>query len=389
MSDTASVTRQKFSYPGILQFLFLLTWVTYVLYLGDFLGKLGLAKSFLPWLLILDQILFILADVIMGFFSSKFFQLHRRIGPLLLVLNLASCLIFIALPHLAATTPELFIGMTIIWVLSSSVLRVPLFGLIAQRTANPLHGTAGALLGMGIASALAPYLVYLLKGVDPALPFTLAGITLALATLGFLQWESTQTQTPRQPPYTKPSPGGLLRLLLPVLLLAAGFQLHAFTNSALLFKQVAEPGMLQWLLPVFWISFSLAVFPGAKLIDRWGAEKIFHSSATAGSIALALCLLNPPLALLLLLQLVAGLAWGGIFISGLAIAAQLGASGKEAFFTGAIFVLLALATIARILLNLPGLPVQLPDTLQLAALLWLGGSLAGVLLLRNMKRVQP
>ncbi len=388
MSDTASVTRRKFSYPGILQFLFLLTWVTYVLYLGEFLDKLGMAKSFLPWLLILDQILFLLADVTMGFFSSKVFRLHRRIGPLLLVLNLASCLIFIALPHLAATTPALFIGMTIIWVLTSSVLRVPLFGLIAQRSAEPLHGTAGALLGMGIAGALAPYLVHLLKGIDPVLPFTLAGISLGLATLGFLQWESAHAQTHDRPAAT-PSTRGLLRLLLPVLLLAAGFQLHAFINSALLFRQVAESGMLQWLLPVFWIGFSLAVFPGAKLVEQRGAENTFHASAAAGSIALALCLFGPSLPLLLFLQLLAGLAWGGVFTSGLAIAAQLGASGKEAFFTGIIFALLALAAIARILLNLPGLPVQLPDTLQLAALLWLGGSLAGVLLLRNMKRPQP
>lgn len=43
------------TYLGGIQFLFLATWVIYVIYLGDLLEKLGMPKTFLPTLLLIDQ----------------------------------------------------------------------------------------------------------------------------------------------------------------------------------------------------------------------------------------------------------------------------------------------------------------------------------------------
>ncbi len=77
-------------------------------------------------------------------------------------------------------------------MLTSSVLRTPLYALIVRRSQEPGRATAVALLGMGLASALAPYLGTVLKGVDPVLPFTLSGVSLALGTLGFVAWEARQ-----------------------------------------------------------------------------------------------------------------------------------------------------------------------------------------------------
>ena len=74
------------SYLGLVQFLFLLTWVVYVIFLGDLLGKMGLPKDFVPRLLLLDQLLFACADVLLGVYADRAMRLLRRIAPLLLAL---------------------------------------------------------------------------------------------------------------------------------------------------------------------------------------------------------------------------------------------------------------------------------------------------------------
>lgn len=359
------------SYLGLIQFLFLLTWVVYVIFLGDLLAKLGLSKDFVPKLLLLDQVLFVVADVALGFQADRMLRLFRKIAPLVLVLNLISCLTFIALPHLASTTPNLFIGATLLWVLSASVLRAPLYGLIAQRSAEPGRGTASALLGMGLASAAAPYLGVAFKGIDPLLPFTLAGISLALATLGFSAWEAAQSNpAPGARPHRQRRIG---RLAAIAVLLGLGFQTHVFLNSAPLFKHAADPTLLPWLMPVFWIGFSLAVYPGAGLVEKHGAGRVLGGAALTGTLASLACLTSPTLPWLIGIQAIAGAAWGGAFLAGLSLAGAWGHVGREALFVGTIFACLALAAIGRIGLNLIGLPPE--ASLPMATGFWAAGAL--------------
>ena len=364
------------SYLGLVQFLFLLTWVVYVIFLGDLLAKMGLPKDFVPRLLLLDQLLFACADVLLGVYADRAMRLLRKLAPLLLVLNLVSCLAFVALPHLAAGAPGLFIGATVLWVLTASVLRAPLYGLIARRGGEPGRATAGAVLGMGLASALAPYLGVVLKGVDPLLPFTLAGVSLALASLGFAAWEARQRPA-ESVPDTLPRPAfaGIGRLLLAVLLLGAAFQVHVSINAAPLFKGVADASLLPWLLPVFWIGFSLAVNPGTKLLERHGAPRVFALSALLGALACAACLAAPGLPWLIALQALAGIAWGGVFLAGLALAGAAGRHGREGLFVGALFASLALGAVTRIGLTLAGIAFSPQTTLPLAAALWGMGAL--------------
>lgn len=251
---------------GLLQGVFLLTWIVYVVFLGDLLGQAGLPKDLAPRLLVLDQVVFACMDVLLGLYADHMLNLVRRLAPMLLVVNLFACLIFAGLPAIAGAGPHWLIAATVLWVACSTVLRAPLYGAIARRNANPVHGTAWALAGMGLASAAAPYLGVALKGVDPGLPFLLSAVVLALATLGFGAWERGQTA---------PGPGGrvvrpgLARMAMPVaamLCIGLGIQLHFFVNAAPLFRQVADAALLTWLMPVFWVGFSLAVHPGARLV---------------------------------------------------------------------------------------------------------------------------
>jgi len=373
-ASTAVLNRIQYSYLGLVQFLFLLTWVVYVIFLGDLVEKLGLPKDFVPRLLLIDQLLFVCADLALALYADRLMRLLRSLAPVLISLNLLSCLAFVALPHLATGAPAVFIGATIVWVLTASVLRAPLYGLIARRGGEPGRAMAGALLGMGLASAFAPYLGVILKGVDPVLPFTIAGVGLALATLGFFSWEARQLPAKSIDCSLKPAWGVISRLALMVLLLGLAFQLHFFVNAAPLYKTVADAAWLPWLMPVFWVAFSLIVYPGALAVTRYGARRIFALSAILGALASAACLSEPSLPVLLVLQLLAGAAWGGIFIAALNLAGSAGNSGRESLFIGALFASLALAAATRIGLSLADISLTPQLTLPLAAGLWLAGA---------------
>jgi len=369
--------RPQLSYLGLVQFLFLLTWAVYAIYLGPLLARLGLPKEFALRLLLLDQVLFACADVLLGLYADRVMRLFRGMAPVVVSLNLIACLAFVALPWLTAGAPALFVGLVVLWVLSSSVLRAPLYALIVRRSQEPGKATAVALLGMGLASALAPYLGTVLKGVDPVLPFTLSGVSLALATLGFAAWEARQ-----QPANSvadsvpRPAVSRVGWLLIAMLLLGAGLQVHVFVNSAPLYKGLADPALLPWLMPVLWIGFSLAVSAGEPVLERVGARRGIALSALLGTFACVACLAAPNLFVLIVLQTLMGMAWGGVFLAGLSLAGGAGRHGREGLFVGAFFGSLALGAAARVGLTLAAVPLSAQITVPLAAALWGLGTLA-------------
>lgn len=376
------------AYLGLLQFLFLLTWIVYVIFLPDLLARAGLPKEFAPRLLLADQLLFACADVLLGLYADRAMNLLRRLTPIVLVLNLVSCLIFAALPNFAAVSPALLIGATVTWVISSTVLRAPLYGAIARRSAHPRHGTAWALAGMGLASAAAPYLGIVLKGLDPALPMLVSGIALALATLGFDAWERAQSGSPGSIPTRVPEWRGMFLPALTLFLLGMGFQAHFFLNAAPLFKQAGGADALPMLMPLFWVGFSLAVYPGVRLLARHGAARLLAVSASAGALASLACLAQPGLAALIGLQLIAGAAWGFSFLAALDLAGDTGRRGREATFVGLVFAALAVAAAMRIGFAVTGLKLPETTSLGLAAGLWTCGALcAGIMLARRARSI--
>ncbi len=363
-------TPGQFGYLGLIQLLFLTTWTVYVVFLGDLLAQAGLPRGLVPTLLLVDQVLFALADVLLGRYADRAMGLFRRLAPLVLGLNLVACAAFALLPR-AGVAPWLLIGLILLWVLTSSVLRAPLYALIARRSEAPGQATAAALFGMGLAGALAPYLGTVLKGLDPLLPFVLSAASLALATLGFAAWERRQVPPEQVPDAVPPPPwGGTARLLAAMLLLGAGFQLNAFVNAAPLYKALADPALLPWLLPIFWGGFSLAAAGGMPLLQRFGARRGFAVSALVGTLAVAASGAAPVLPVLAGLQFLAGLAWGGVLLGGLVLAGAAGRHGREGRFIGAFFACLALGAAGRIGLTLAGIPFSAAVTLPAAVLLW-------------------
>ena len=51
---------------------------------------------------------------------------------------------------------------------------------------------------------------------------------------------------------------------------SVGYQLHSSVNSAPFFA-LRKPAELEWLMPVFWIGFDLAMFP-ASVVSKAAAD---------------------------------------------------------------------------------------------------------------------
>ena len=381
---------------ALVQLFFTLGWTVYVIFLPGLFRQAGIDAAWLPWVLIADQLLFAIADVVTGVWLDRSNQLMRQAGNWLTALVLASCAVFMLLPWIAQSAQSwVLLAAVFVWVICSSVLRVPPLVLLAKAVTPQQSGghmampVAAYLFGIGVAGAVAPYLTVLLKNRDPLLPFMMASVALAVTTLFLRQHFITQSATisaSAPSPRTSPAnPTNPLPLLFSVALFAFGMQVHAAINSAKLFA-IAAPGLsLEWLMPLYWAGFSVAMFPASRWLARRSdhtgnvhaaASRAMWLAGLAGGMALVACALNPPLPLLVALQIVAGAAWAVLFLAAIEAATCLGRTGREGGWIGVTLALIALATAGRIILVLAmsgdnmlrAMAAQLP---WLAAVLWM------------------
>ena len=217
--------------------------MVYVIYLGDLLDRVGIGREYLIWFIILDQAVFAISDTLMGYAADKVERFIGNLGPKIIAVNAVSCLAFVLLPFTPnligdALSPAVFTLLLVIWIATSSVLRAPPLVLLMKYAARPKAPRLAALslLGLALGGALAPYLGLVLKGIDPAVPFVLTAVTLVLATLGLSYVERITRELPeqaKQPATEKVSlkPLAVVFLLISILLIALGNQIHLFINS--------------------------------------------------------------------------------------------------------------------------------------------------------------
>jgi len=168
---------------------------------------------------------------------------------------------------------------------------------------------------------------------------------------------------------------------LAMIVLALGYQIHFALESAPLFLRFAKPADLEWLMPVFWIGFNIAMFPASAVTKRLGGYAVMGAAGLIGALAiLAAYMANGPGAVVVA-QFAAGAAWGAILMSAFTVAFAIGANGGEGRMSGLLFSALALATLARMAAVATGMN---SDTALKAALQWapiLCWALAGAALL--------
>ncbi|MCF8002694.1 MAG: MFS transporter [Chromatiaceae bacterium] len=384
---------------SVIQFFFVTTWVIYIIFLGDLLERVGLGKEYLIWFILLDQAVFAITDILMGYAADRVERFIGRLGPAIIVVTLVSCAAFLLLPFATDLANEVgvvvFTALIVLWIATSSVLRAPPIVLLMKHAARPEAPRLAALslLGLALGGAVSPYLGLWLKGSSPYLPFIVSSLALAAATLGLTRVQRIVASLPpeaRDPGNAKPAGAPrLILLFFGSLLLALGFQLHAFLNSKPQYLQFIEPADLIWVLPVFWIGFKLFALPGSTAARRFGAPTVMAIASLVGAVGLLGCLKAPNLEILLASQLITGGAWGIVFTAGIASALGLGSNGREGLVLGSWFTILSVGTLLRVLLVIGGAKTDptLTTALQWAPLpLWI---LAGLALLLLGRRSQP
>jgi hypothetical protein len=207
------------------------------------------------------------------------------------------------------------------------------------------------MLRYGLAGAASPYLGVVLRDVDPRLPFVISSVVLLLTTLGLsrVEHDVARTTSPKKPP--KPAkPFGTVPVLFVVamILLSLGYQLHFSINSAPFYLRFAKPTDLQWLMPVFWIGFNIAMFLASVVVKHRGALIVMGAAGLLGAAAVLEAEMAGSLNTLVVAQFVAGAAWGCMLMSAVSAALfAIGHTGAEGKVTGLVFSALALATFAR------------------------------------------
>lgn len=340
------------TYLAVVQFFFALCWTVYVAYLPTLAAQVGIPKSAVIWILMLDQLIFVLSDYAFGVASDRAAKVVGRIGRWVAGVTLVSCAAFLALPFVAPSgSATVFLMLVVLWSVTSSALRAPPLTLIGRHAAKPQLPWLVALsaLGLGVANAIAPYLTLHLRAMDPRVPFVLASVALALVTWGIVAAERAlvrdgTAKAPEAAPTGLPAIPGFLAAAA---LAAVAFQVHGFLNSAPLYLRFAPPDQLAWLAPVFWVGFNLAMLPAGALTKRVGGWRVMLAGAAVAGLCTLAAQRAPSLQALIAAQGVAGAAWGCVLIGAFSTALALGHTGREGRFSGALSSVLALAALSR------------------------------------------
>jgi hypothetical protein len=339
-----------------------LSWTVYVVFLPTLAQQAGLPQSTVILLLMLDQLAFVLADYACGVASDRVLDLQARLGPWLVGVTLVSAAAFVSLPVLAPRgSPALMIAVTLLWTVTSSVLRAPPMNLIGRHARRPAQPAmvALAMLGLGLAAALAPWLAPVLKGQDARLPFIVASLGVCAAALAMAAAERlARRQRPAAASASRPAGAPVdprwPRLLAAALLAALSFQLHTSLNAAVQFRRFVPAEALVLWLPVFWAGFNLALWPAMKLAPRLGELRFVAAAALLAVVAVVVGAVAPTLALLAAAQAVAGMAWAAMLAGGFMAALAMGHVGREGRFSGALSSSLAGAALVRLALVASG-----------------------------------
>jgi hypothetical protein len=355
-------------YLAFLQLVFTLGWTTYVIYLPRLAAEVGIAPTAVILLLMLDQAIFTITDTAMGIAADRIASLVGRLGIYVGVLTALSCAAFVALPFIAGAghgAQPFFIAAIVIWAITSSALRAPPLILLGKHRAKPEIPflSALAMLGYGLAGAVSPYLGVVLRDVDARFPFVISSVVLLVTTLALSKAErAVAREAAPAKPATPAKPFGTVPVIFiaAMVLLALGYQLHFAINSAPFYLRFAKPAELQWLMPVFWIGFNIAMFPASIIVKHRGGLIVMGAAGLLGAVAVLVAEFAGGLNTLIVAQFIAGAAWGCMLMSAISAALAIGETGAEGKVTGLVFSALALATFARMAAVAGGLQ-KMPD----------------------------
>lgn len=378
-------------YFGVLQFIFGLTWVEYTIYLPQLVARAGIGGNAASWILVLDQLVFALCDWAVGIAVDRVAKVVGRVSKIVAAVTMISALAFLLLPFAARANAAVFIVLIAIWVVTSSALRAPPLALLGRYTPVARQPWVSALfvIGVGIATALAPFLATRITAYDPRVIFGASAFLVAVATLsiGWAEKTLVRAAPPESAAPTQVRFATLLAFLAAVLLLQLGFQAHWFVNAPPFFEKFARPAVVPLLLSVFWIGFTFLMPVASLLAARFGSVLCMAVAAFVGAGAAWAAAQSTNVISLGIAHFVCGGAWGAIMSTTVLTAFAIGRRGSAGTAVGAFFSLVAVATMTRIaLVTVHGNKVRVVESALpwLPMVFWL---VAGLVLLPVMRRM--
>ncbi len=274
-----------------------LLWVIYNLYLVQLLTRLGFSQGLAVGLLVVENLLSMVVEPLMGTFSD---QMQHKIGTRLPIISLGVVLaagIFVVIPTvllwgqgaLRWGLPLLLIA----WALAMSLFRSPalsLLGRYAMGTQLPQAASILTLVG-GVSGAMGPLAGKFILGLGPFVAFTLGSVVLLVATLA-LRWTNPKGVVDgglgdgaiATHPASIPLPWARLGLIFGTGVgVGLGFRLVMTALPATLAQQVPNANT-PLVLGALFIALALTAIPAGQLARHLGNRRamVLGLSAMAG-----------------------------------------------------------------------------------------------------------
>jgi len=322
-----------------------LMWVIYNLYLAELLVQMGLPRSLAAPLLIVENLLAMVMEPLMGSLSD---QLQQQIGTRLPLISLGVILAagaFISLPAIALTGSAsagrwALLAMTIAWALAMTVFRSPalsLLGRYALATRLPQAASILTLVG-GVAGAMGPLAGTLILSWGAGVAFGIGSGVLLLATVA-LRWLQ-----PQQSVRTEAASVGAIAFSWRRLAFAfgagvgitLGFRVLMMRFSGVLADQVTDAAPRLVLGSIF-VMLALTAIP-AGTIARWLGNRRAMLMGLSGMACVGMLLsIVQQNGLALVLALLLGMSLSLVFNGTMPFALSMVPASKAGLGTGMFF----------------------------------------------------
>lgn len=262
-----------------------LSWVIYNLYLGALLTKLGFPPSWAAALLIVENLLGVVMEPLMGTFSDRQQHLMGTRFPLVALGVILSAGLFLLIPTALiwgqnAVLRWLLPLVLVAWALAMTMFRSPalsLLGRYAFRTKLPQAASLLTLVG-GLAGALGPFSSQWILSLGPGVAFTVGSLVLLGAM--FTLRRVGPNQTVSSPETLGPSLQAEPRLSIARLALvfgtgvgvSLGFRMMLTTFPAILKQQVPNANVAATMGLVF-LALASTALPAGLLATRLGNRR--------------------------------------------------------------------------------------------------------------------
>jgi hypothetical protein len=324
-------------------------WMAYEFYQPQILRNLGFLEL-ATWLGVIQGILAAGVEPVVGGLSDRIMRVVGSRLPIIAVgVTLAGAIFVIVSGLLERNLPEevrwLVPGLMTLWVIAMIVFRGPAIAILQQLAPTEALPQANALLVFvfALTGAFHPVINLLLKNVGAGATFILGALVLLIGAT--LLWASSPKRLSTSPQAFSQVPASILSMVLTFAIgMGAGIEVNLM--MAVVPRVLSQGSTLnlssEYIASLILLIAAIATFPLGQLVSKLGDRSgmVLGLSAIATGIALTLLrqtFLGQNILFEMLHILIAGIAFGLVFVSMIPFALSMLSTGHEGLATGLYF----------------------------------------------------